>query len=112
MRWLAATITASLILGVTAIPVDAFSFDPDRIDASFLAEVLATPTADFDIIVRSAPSEKKRVEKAEKAVIKQGGSPWHTLVIVGAVSARLKGTGFLQLTRDKDLDYVVKDRQT
>ena len=111
MRWLAATIAASLILGVSAIPVDAFSFDPDRIDAAFLAEVLAAPTADFDIIVRSDPSAKKRVEKAEKAVVKQGGSPKHALAIVGGVSARLKGTGVLKLTREKDIDYVVKDRQ-
>ncbi|TMF58711.1 MAG: hypothetical protein E6I19_01345 [Chloroflexi bacterium] len=120
MRWLAATITASLILGVSAIPVDAFSFDPDKIDASFLAEVLAAPTADFDVIVRSDPvdAEKhldraaaRRIEAAAKSVTKQGGSLKHALAIVGGVSARLKGTGVLKLTRDKDIDYVVKDRQ-
>ena len=65
MRWLAATITASLILGVSAIPVDAFSFDPDKIDASFLAEVLAAPTADFDVIVRSDPVDaEKHLDRA------------------------------------------------
>jgi len=44
-------------------------------------------------------------------VTKQGGSLKHALAIVGGVSARLKGTGVLKLTRDKDIDYVVKDRQ-
>jgi len=110
MRWLAATITASLILVTAAIPADAFSFDPNKIDAAFLAEVLAAPTADFDIIVRSVPSAKQRADTAAKAVIKQGGSPKHALGIVGGASAQLKGTGVLKLTRDADVDYVARDR--
>ncbi len=110
MRWLAATITASLILVTAAIPADAFSFDPNKIDAAFLAEVLAAPTADFDIIVRSAPSATQRADTAAKAVIKQGGSAKHALGIVGGASAQLKGTGVLKLTRDADVDYVARDR--
>jgi serine protease AprX len=110
MRWLAATITASLILVSAAIPADAFSFDPDKIDAAFLAEVLAAPTTDFDIIVRSAPSAKQRADTAAKAVIKQGGTAKHALGIVGGASARLKGVGVLKLTRDADVDYVARDR--
>src|SRR6266851_1918201 len=110
MRWLAATITASLILVTAAIPVDAFSFDPDKIDAAFLSEVLAAPTADFDIVVRSTPSAKQRADTAAKAVTKQGGVAKHALGIVGGASARLEGVGVLKLTRDADIDYIVKDR--
>jgi serine protease AprX len=110
MRWLAATITASLILVTAAIPADAYSFDPNKIDAAFLAEVLATPTADFDIIVRSVPSAKQRADTAAKAVIKQGGSAKFALGIIGGASARLKGTGVLKLTRDGDVDYIARDR--
>src|SRR5712664_3949289 len=99
MRWLAATITASLILVRAAIPADAFSF-----------EVLAAPTTDFDILVRSTPSAKQRADTAAKAVTKQGGTAKHALGIVGGASARLKGVGVLKLTRDADVDYVARDR--
>jgi serine protease AprX len=44
-------------------------------------------------------------------VRKQGGSLKHALSIVGAVSARLKGVQVLKLTRDGDVDYVVKDQK-
>lgn len=111
MRWLAVTITASLILVTAAIPADAFSFDPNKIDAAFLAEVLAAPTDDFDVIVRSDPTRSgERVARAARAVTNGGGSPKHGLGIVGGVSARIKGTYLLKLTRDADVDYVVKDR--
>ncbi len=111
MRWLAATITLSLILGTATVPSDAFSFDPGKIEPAFLAEVLAAPTSDFDVIVRATPSTTRRPEKAAKAVTDQGGSPKQALGIIGGASARMKGTGILQLTRDANVDYIVKDRQ-
>ncbi len=123
MRWLSATITVALLLGMAATPSAASSFDPTKIDASFLTEVLASTTNDFDVIVRAVPSDKegkegqtsravqRQVEKAAKSVKKQGGSLKQALGIVGAVSARLKGVQILKLTRDNDVDYVVKDQK-
>jgi len=120
MRWLTATITVALLLGAAATPSAASSFDPTKIDASFLSEVLASPTDDFDVIVRSTPADnegkadraaERRLEKAAKSVKKQGGSVKQALAIVGAVSARLKGVQILKLTRDNDVDYVVKDQK-
>jgi serine protease AprX len=110
-RWLAAAITAALVLGTASAPVEAFSFDANKIDASFLTEILASPTSDFDVIVRSDPSRSgERVARAAKAVRKEGGTPRKPLAIVGGVSARVKGNHILNLTRDADVDYVVKDR--
>src|SRR5512141_2936941 len=115
MRWLTATIAVALLLGSIATRAAASSFDPTKIDASFLTEILASPTADFDVIVRSVPVEKEksavraaaeRVERAAKAVTKNNGSLKHARAIVGAVSARLKGVQVLKLTRDSDVDYV------
>ena len=120
MRWLAATIVVALLLGNTGGQTEASSFDTTKIDASFLSEVLADPTADFDVIVRSVPVEKqgkadraseRRIERAAKAVTKLGGTLKHVLSIVGGVSARLKGVHVLKLTRDGDVDYVVKDQK-
>jgi serine protease AprX len=120
MRWLAATIVVALLLGSTANQAAGSSFDPTKIDASFLSEVLADPTADFDVIVRSVPVEKqgraerasaRRIENAAKSVTKLGGTLKHILSIVGGVSARLKGVHILKLTRDGDVDYVVKDQK-
>jgi len=109
-RVLAAAITVALVLG-TATPTDAHSFDPDKIDAAFLAEVLASPTSTFDVIVRSDPRRTgERVARAAKAVQNEGGSPKQALSIVGGVSAQIKGTYLLKLTRDSDVDYIVKDR--
>jgi serine protease AprX len=120
MRWLAATITVAVLVGTAGTPIEASSFDATKIDASFLTEVLAAPTADFDVIVRSVPNDSdahadraaaRRIEAAAKSVTKQGGSLKHALAIVGAVSARLKGVQVLKLTRDNDVDYVAKDQQ-
>jgi serine protease AprX len=120
MRWLAATITVAVLVGTAGTPIEASSFDATKIDASFLTEVLAAPTADFDVIVRSVPNDPdehadraaaRRIEAAAKSVTKQGGSLKHALAIVGAVSARLKGVQVLKLTRDNDVDYVAKDQQ-
>ncbi|HUG06969.1 MAG TPA: S8 family peptidase [Candidatus Limnocylindria bacterium] len=120
MRWLAATIVVALLLGNTSGQAAASSFDPTKIDASFLSEVLASPTTDFDVIVRSVPVESqgradraaaRRIENAAKAVTKLGGGLRHVLSIVGGVSARLKGVHILKLTRDRDIDYVVKDQK-
>jgi len=120
MRWLAVTITVAVLVGTAGTPIEASAFDPTKIDASFLTEVLAAPTADFDVIVRSVPSDSdehtdrraaRRIEAAAKSVTKQGGSLKHALAIVGAVSARLKGVQVLKLTRDNDVDYVAKDQQ-
>ena len=123
MRWLTATITVALLLGTAATPSAANSFDPTKIDASFLTEILSAPTNDFDVIVRSVPSDKidkegqaaraaeRRVEKAAKSVKKQKGIVKDALAIVGAVSAQMKGVQILKLTRDDDVDYVVKDQK-
>jgi serine protease AprX len=119
-RWLAATISVALILGFTATPTEASSFDRTKIDSSFLSEILAKPTANYDVIVRSVPVENqgrsdrsaaRRIEKAAKAVTKVGGGLRHVLSIVGGVSARIKGVHILKLTRDNDVDYVVKDQK-
>jgi serine protease AprX len=120
MRWLSATIVVALLLGNTGSQAEASSYDPTKIDASFLSEVLADPTASYDVIVRSVPIEKqgkadrasaRRIENAAKAVTKLGGTLGHILSIVGGVSARLKGVHVLKLTRDGDVDYVVKDQK-
>ena len=123
MRWLTATITVALLLGTAATPSAANSFDPTKIDASFLTEILSAPTNDFDVIVRSVPSDKidkegqaaraaeRQVEKAAKSVKKQKGIVKDALAIVGAVSAQMKGVQILKLTRDDDVDYVVKDQK-
>ncbi len=119
MRWLTATITVALLLTTTATPTAASSFDATKIDASFLTEILASPTADYDVIVRSVPVDSaghnrtsaRRLETAAKSVTKQGGSVKYGLSIVGAVSAHMKGVQALALTRDADVDYVVKDQK-
>jgi len=120
MRWLTATITVALLLGLTVTPSAASSFDTTKIDASFLSEILGAPTDDFDVIVRSVPVDSKgpadreaarRIEKAAKSVTKAHGTLKHALAIVGAVSARVKGVQILKLTRDDDVDYVVKDQR-
>jgi serine protease AprX len=115
MRWLTATIVVALLLGTTATPTAASSFDATKIDASFLTEVLGNPTADYDVIVRSVPAENRtsarQVQNAASAVIKVGGSLKHSLSIIGGVSARIKGVQILKLTRDGDVDYVVKDQK-
>jgi len=133
MRWLTATITVALLLGAAATPSAASSFDPTKIDASFLSEVLASPTDDFDVIVRSVVKKddfkiddkddqakkteraqlaaERRIERAAKAVKEQHGILKHALSIVGAVSARITGVQILKLTRDNDVDYVVKDQK-
>src|SRR5438093_766219 len=120
VRWRAVTITVAVLVGTAGTPIEARAFDATKIDASFLTEVLAAPTADFDVIVRSVPSDSdkhadrataRRIEAAAKSVTKQGGSLKHALAIVGAVSARLKGVQVLKLTRDNDVDYVAKDQQ-
>lgn len=110
-RWLAVTVTVALVLGTATAPTEAFSFDPDKIEPSFLTEVLAAPTVDFDVIVRSDPTRAgERVARAADAVRNGGGFAKHGLGIVGGVSARIKGTYVLKLTRDPEVDYVVKDR--
>jgi serine protease AprX len=127
MRWLTVTITVALLLGAAATPSAASSFDPTKIDASFLAEILASPTDDFDVIVRSVIKKddfkkddkddnaqraaERRIERAAKEVKKEHGTVKHALSIVGAVSARIKGVHILKLTRDDDVDYVVKDQK-
>jgi serine protease AprX len=113
MRWLTAAITVALLLTTTTTPTAANSFDATKIDASFLQEILASPTSDYDVIVRSVPVDAaaRRLEKAAKSVTNQGGSVKYGLAIVGAVSARMKGVQVLALTRDSDVDYVVKDQK-
>ena len=120
MRWLAATIVVALLLGNTSGQAEGSSFDATKIDAAFLSEVLASPTASYDVIVRSVPVQnegradraaERRIERAAKAVTKQSGTLKHALSIVGGVSARLKGVHVLKLTRDGDVDYVVKDQK-
>ena len=112
MRWLGATVIAALVVGATPFPSAAASnaYDPTKIDRWFLNQVLAAQTSDFDVIVRSTPAAaKKRADRAAAAIAREGGKAKHALPIVGGASARLKGTQILKLTRDADVDYVVKD---
>ncbi len=118
MRWLTAAITVALLLTTTTTPTAATSFDATKIDASFLQEILASPTSDYDVIVRSVPIDAvgqaaiaRRLEMAAKSVTKQDGRVKYGLAIVGAVSARMKGVQVLAVTRDVDVDYVVKDQK-
>ena len=120
MRSLTATITVALLLGLTVTAAAASSFDATKIDASFLSEILGAPTDDFDVIVRSVPVDSegpadrtaaRRIEKAAKSVTRASGTLKHALAIVGAVSARMKGVQVLKLTRDSEVDYVVKDQK-
>ncbi len=118
MRWLTAAIAVALLLTTTTTPTAASSFDATKIDASFLQEILASPTSDYDVIVRSVPIDAvgqaaiaRRLEMAAKSVTKQDGRVKYGLAIVGAVSARMKGVQVLAVTRDVDVDYVVKDQK-
>ncbi len=112
VRWLTSAIVASILIASTPFASAAASnaYDATKIDRSFLNEVLAAQTSDFDVIVRSTPSPaSKRADRAATAIGKQGGKAKHALPIVGAATARLKGTQILKLTREPEVDYVVKD---
>lgn len=109
-RWLAAALTVAVLVSTAPGTAWAASYDASKIDPAFLSEILANQTGDFDVIVRSTPSTTSdRADRAGKALMRQGGKAKHALSIVGGASGALKGVQVLKLTRDRDVDYVVKD---
>ena len=109
-RWIAAALTLALLVSTAPGTAWAASYDATKIDPAFLGEVLADQTGSFDVIVRSTTSTvNDHVSRAANAVAKTKGKATHALGIVGGVSATLKGVQVLKLTRDADVDYVVKD---
>lgn len=113
-RWIAAALTLALLVSTAPGTAWAASYDATKIDPAFLSQVLADQTGSFDVIVRSTPSTPKeqtkdRVSRAADAVARANGKAKHALGIVGGASATLKGVQVLKLTRDADVDYVVKD---
>ena len=115
-RTLSIAIVLAFALSALGAPADARSYDAAKIDPALLADVLADPQADYDVIVRSAPDPKKtkadrddRGRKAGDEVSKAGGKAKHSLGIVGGASARIEGEKLLGLTNKREIDYVFAD---
>lgn len=114
-RWLGAVLTMAVLIAASTGQADARTYDPDRIDSALLADVLANPQADYDVIVRGTPDAKSvtgtgsQTDRSAKAVKGKGGKTKFSLGIIGGGAATLRGNKVLELTRDKDIDYVFKD---
>ncbi len=103
-------IAALLISTLSAAPATAFSYDRSKIDAAFLAEVLASPKADYSVIVRATPKKTNdHVDRARKAIQANNGKAKFALGIVGGAAASLKGSDLLNLTHHQEIDYVFRD---
>ncbi len=114
-RWLGAVLTMAVLIAASTGQADARTYDPDRIDSALLADVLANPQADYDVIVRGTPDAKSakgtgsQTDRSAKAVKGKSGKTKFSLGIIGGGAATLRGNKVLELTRDKDIDYVFKD---
>ena len=96
MRWLSATIVVALLLGNTGGQSEASSFDPTKIDASFLSEVLTDPTASYDVIVRvdgHAMIEWAPLAVKERVAVWDAAGP--TLRLMKGIKERLDPRGIL-----------------
>lgn len=114
-RWAAAAMAASIVLA--AIPRPAAAGDASlatKIAPAFLTEVRANPQKSFDVIVRAARTSdddqtERQAERAGKAVQRAAGEAKQPLGIVGGSSAKINGSKLLDLTRDRDVEYIAKD---
>lgn len=116
-RWLAAVLTMAVLIAGSTSPADARTYDADKIDPAFLQEILADPLTDYDVIVRGNPDARSakgagsQTDRAAKAVKNKGGKTKFSLAIVGGGVATLRGNKVLELSRDKDVDYVFKNAE-
>jgi serine protease AprX len=114
-RWAAAVVAASLVLaGMPRLAAADDSYNSTKIAPSFLAEVRANPQRFFDVIVRAGRTEDddktgQQAERAGKAIRRATGEAKRPLGIVGATSARIRGSKLLDLSRDGDVEYIAKD---
>jgi serine protease AprX len=114
-RWLAAVFVVAILVAGYANPADARNYDPTRIDPALLQEVLSDPRASYDVIVRGNPDSRSgqgagsQTARAAKAIKNKGGKTHYALGIVGGGLATLRGSHLLELTRDRDIDYVFKN---
>jgi serine protease AprX len=106
----------AFLLSAFQIHADARTFDPSKIDPALLGEVLADPKAEYDVIVRTVPSESKdrssrddRAKRAGDEITKEGGSKRHALGIVGGASAKIVGKQLLRLSNSRQVDYIFAD---
>lgn len=114
-RWAALLLGLAVLVAGWTDTADARSYDPDKIDPAFLAQVLGDPKAEYDVIVRGTPDVKAKrgqdsqADRSGKAVKNKGGKTRFSLGIIGGGAATLKGKQVLDLTRDRDVEYVFKD---
>jgi len=115
-RWLSLTLILAITLSGVGGRVEARSYDESKVDPGLLRQALADPEADYDVIVRSVPDQKKtkaqrddRGRRAGDEVQKAGGKPKHVLGIVGGASATLSGKALLDLSNSSAVDYVFAD---
>jgi serine protease AprX len=119
-RELTLALALAFLLSAFQIHADARSYNASKIDPVLLAQVLADPKAEYDVIVRSALSSKgdrtkpetsrdDRAKRAGDEIAKTGGKARHALGIVGGASGRIKGQLLLALTNNKHIDYVFAD---
>jgi len=114
-RWLAAVFVLAVLLAGSVSPADARTYDADKIDPAFLQEVLADQGAEYEVLVRGNPDARSangagsQSDRAAKAVKNKGGKTKYSLGIIGGGAATLRGDRVLQLSRDKDVDYVFKN---
>ncbi len=130
-RWLAAVLTMAVLIAGSTSPADARTYDPAKIDPALLRDVLADQKAEFEVIVRGSNVQKARkgnddrdketrdkedkdeeVERGDRsanAVKVKGGKTKYSLGIIGGGVASLRGNKILELTRERDIDYVFKN---
>lgn len=114
-RWLAAIFTLAVLVAGSVSPADAKTYDADKIDPAFLQEVLADQKADYEVLVRGNPDARSgrgagsQTDRAAKAVKNKGGTTKFSLGIIGGGAALVRGNKVLELTRDKDVDFVFKN---
>jgi len=114
-RWLAAVFVLAVLLAGSVSPADARTYDADKIDPAFLQEVLADQGAEYEVLVRGNPDSRSskgagsQSDRAAKAVKNKGGKTKYSLGIIGGGAALVRGKNVLELTRDKDVDFVFKN---
>src|SRR3972149_3520503 len=99
-RWLSLTLILAITLSGVGGRGEARSHAQSKGDPGLLRQARADPEADYDVIVRSVPDQKKtkaqrddRGRRAGDEVQKAGGKPKHVLGIVGGAAGALGGGG-------------------
>ena len=123
-RWVGIAIVSTLLMGSAPLVAETKSA-PSKIDPALLAAALASPNAQFPVIVRGAPASvaakrlagkpsgdenKDRVKKAEDALGSTKGATRRTLSIVGGASGTLNGAQIVALSRSPFVDRIVGDQ--